>query len=84
MDHNELLLYNATSHYQLELDEEEEFLGHLCLLTAVLIMGLNEDHAWSVCQDLATLSQKTTLSCCPNPMLGLFLDRPQGISKAFV
>ena len=32
------------------------------------------------CQDLATLSQKTMLSRCPNPMLGLFLDRLQGIS----
>ena len=34
----------------------------------------------SLCQDLATLSQKTTLSHCPNPMLERFLDRPQGIS----
>ena len=52
------------------LDEEEEFLGQLCLLTAVLIMGLNEDHAWSVenwCPCQQYLGHKNLL---PNPLLG--------------
>ena len=43
---DDLLLHNIASQYQLEIDEGE-FLDHVNLLAAVLIVGSNEDHAWS-------------------------------------
>ena len=45
---DDLFFYNITSQYQLEINEEGEFLDQVCLLTAVLIVGSNEDHTWSV------------------------------------
>ena len=49
MDDNlDLLLHLITSQHQLEVDEESEFLDRVRLLAAVLIVGSNEDHAWSV------------------------------------
>ena len=46
MDDDLLLLHNAASQYQLEINEEAELLDWMRLLTAVLIVGSNEDHAW--------------------------------------
>ena len=45
---SDLLLHNIASQYQLEIDEEGEFLDQVRLLAAVLIVGSNEDHVWSV------------------------------------
>ena len=45
---DDLLLLNIASQYQLEIDEEGEFLDQVRLLAAVLIVGSNEDHVWSV------------------------------------
>ena len=42
------LLHNIASQYQLGIDEEGEFLDQVRLLAAVLIVGSNEDHVWSV------------------------------------
>ena len=44
---DDLLLHNITSQYQLEINEGE-FLDHVRLLAAVLIVSSNEDHVWSV------------------------------------
>ena len=41
------LLHNIASQYRLEIDEGE-FLDQVRLLAAVLIVGSNEDHVWSV------------------------------------
>ena len=44
---DDLLLHNIASQYQLEINEGE-FLDHIRLLAAVLIVSSNEDHVWSV------------------------------------
>ena len=45
MDHDhQLLLYNITPQYQLELGKEE-FLDRARLLTVIFIVGPNDDHA---------------------------------------
>ena len=48
MDDDNLLIGQIAFHFQHELEEEAELLDYLCLLTAVLIVGSNEDHPWSV------------------------------------
>ena len=45
---DDLLLHHIASQYRLEIDEEGELLDQVRLLAAVLIVGSNEDHAWSV------------------------------------
>ena len=47
MGDDDLLLHDIASQHQLEL-EDREFMDQARLLTAVLIVGSNEDHAWSV------------------------------------
>ena len=45
---DDLLLLNITTQYHLEIDEETESLDQVCLFAAVLIVGSNKDHVWSV------------------------------------
>ena len=42
------LLLNIATRCHLEIDEETGSLDQVRLLTAFLIVGSNEDHAWSV------------------------------------
>lgn len=70
MDDDLLLLHKITSEYQLEIDEEQELLDRACLLTAVLIVGSNEDHAWSVGNQRPRRQYLGRMSLLPNPRIG--------------
>ena len=70
MDDDDLLLHGITSQYQLELDEEEEFFDRARLLTAVLIVGSNEDHAWSVKNRRPRRQYLVRRNLLPNPRIG--------------
>ena len=47
MDDDNSLFHYASQHH-FELNKEEDFLDWAYLLTAVLIVGSNEDHVWAV------------------------------------
>ena len=69
MDDN-LLLHNLTVQYQLDVEEEIDFLEKARLLTAVLIVGSNEDHAWSVENRYPRRQYLGRTSLLPNPRIG--------------
>ena len=69
-DDNDLLLHNIASQHQLELDEDREFLDQVRLLTAVLIVGSNEDHAWSVKNRCPRRQYLGRMNLLPNPRVG--------------
>jgi len=69
-DDDLLLLHNATSQYQLETDEAAELLDRVRLLTAVLIVGSNEDHAWLVKNRHPRRQYLRRTSLLPNPRIG--------------
>ena len=64
------LLHNVASQHQLALDEEGEFLDQVRLLTAVLIVGSNEDHAWSVKNRYPRRQYLSRMNLLPNPRVG--------------
>ena len=70
MDDDDLLLYNLASQHQLELDNDDEFLDRARFLTAVLIVGSNEDHAWSVQNRRPRRQYLGRMSLLPNPRFG--------------
>ena len=69
-DDNDLLLHNIASQHQLELDDEGEFLSRVRLLAAVLIVGSNEDHAWSVKNRRPHRQYLGRTNLLPNPRIG--------------
>jgi hypothetical protein len=69
-DDLDLLLHTISSYHQLELDEESELLDRARLLVAVLIVGSNEDHAWSVGNRHPRRQYLGRASLLPNPRLG--------------
>jgi hypothetical protein len=71
MDHDDLLLlHNVASQHQLETEEEDEFLDWARLITAVLIVGSNEDHAWSIENRRPRRQYLGRMSLLPNPCIG--------------
>ena len=70
MDDDLLLLHNAASQYQLEINEEAELLDWMRLLTAVLVVGSNEDHAWSVKNRRPRRQYLGRMNLLPNPRIG--------------
>jgi len=70
MDADDLLLHDMTFRYQLENDEETEFLDQVRLLTVVLIVGSNEDHAWLVEKRRPRRQYLGRTSLLPNPRIG--------------
>ena len=49
MDDSDLLHHHhITTQHQAEIDDEADFLNHAHFLTAILIVGSNKDHAWSI------------------------------------
>jgi len=70
MDDDDLLLLNVSSQYQLELNEDEESLDQARLLTAVLIVGSNEDHAWLVDNRRPRRQYLGRMNLLPNPRIG--------------
>lgn len=69
-DDFDLILHTFTSHHYLEIDEESEYLDQVRLLTAVLIVGSNEDHAWSVENRRPRRQYLGRMSLLPNPRIG--------------
>lgn len=69
-DDLDLLLHTTSSYHQLEVDEESEFLDRARLLIAVLIVGSNEDHAWSVGNRHPRRQYLGRASLLPNPRFG--------------
>ena len=69
MDDDDLLLYSTASHYQLQFGEEE-YLDQVHILTAVLIVGSNEDHAWSVENRHPRRQYLGRTNLLPNPRFG--------------
>jgi hypothetical protein len=71
MDDDDLLLlhYIATQH-QTEIDDEAEILDRARLLAAVLIVGSNEDHAWSIENRRPRRQYLGRTSLLPNPRIG--------------
>ena len=69
-DDSDLLLHAITAQHQLEIDEESEFLDQVRLLTAVLLVGSNEDHAWSVENRRPRRQYLGRASLLPNPRVG--------------
>ena len=67
---DDLLLHHITSQHQLELDEEEDFLDQAHFLAAVLIVGSNEDHAWSVQDRRPRRQYLGRMNLLPNPRVG--------------
>jgi hypothetical protein len=67
---DDLLLHSITSQYHLEIDEEREFLDRAHLLTAVLIIGSNEDHAWLVENRRPRRQYLGRTNLLPNPRIG--------------
>jgi len=67
---DDLSLHDMISQYQLETDEERETLDQVCLLTAVLIVGSNEDHAWSVENRRPRRQYLGRVILLPNPRIG--------------
>jgi len=67
---DDLSLHDMISQYQLETDEERETLDQVCLLTAVLIVGSNEDHAWSVENRRPRRQYLGRVNLLPNPRIG--------------
>ena len=71
MDHDDLLLLrNLASRHQLEIDEEDKLLDRVHLITAVLIVGSNEDHAWSIENQRPRRQYLGWMSLLPNPRIG--------------
>ena len=70
MDDDDLLLHNITSQHQLEIDDDREFLDQVRLLAAVLIVGSNEDHAWSVENRRPRRQYLGRMNLLPNPRVG--------------
>ena len=70
MGDNDLLLHYIVSQHQLELDKEDEFLDQACLLTAVLIVGSNEDHVWAVKNRRPRRQYLGRRNLLPNPRVG--------------
>lgn len=70
MDDSDLLLLHNAIHGQLDSDEEEEFFDQACLLTLVLIVGSNEDHAFSVENRRPRRQYLGRKSLLPNPRFG--------------
>ena len=70
MDDDDLLLYKISSQHQLELDDDEEFLNRAHFLTAILIVGSNEDHAWSVRNRYPRRQYLGQMNLLPNPRVG--------------
>jgi hypothetical protein len=69
-DDLDLLLHATTSEQYLEIDEENEFFDQVRLLTAVLIVGSNEDHAWSVENRRPRRQYLGRMNLLPNPRMG--------------
>jgi len=69
-DDDLLLLHNATSQYQLEIDEGMEFLDRARILAAVLVIGSNEDHTWSVENRRPRRQYLGRMNLLPNPRIG--------------
>lgn len=67
---DDLLLLNIATQYHLETDEEMESLDQVCLLTAILIVGSNEDHAWSVENRRPRRQYLGRRDLLPNPRIG--------------
>lgn len=71
MDHDDLLLlHNLAFQHQLEIGEEDEFLERARLITAILIVGSNEDHAWSVENRRPRRQYLGRMNLLPNPRRG--------------
>ena len=69
-DHDLLFLHCTTAHHQTETDNEAEILNYARFLTAVLIVGSNEDHAWSVENRRPRRQYLGRTSLLPNPRIG--------------
>ena len=69
-DDDLLLLHNITSHYHHDIDEEVEFLDRVRLLTAVLIVGSNEDHIQAVENRRPRRQYLGRTNLLPNPRIG--------------
>jgi len=67
---DDLILHNITSQYEFETDEERENLDRVRLLTAVLIVGSNEDHAWLVENRRPRRQYLGRMNLLPNPRAG--------------
>ena len=67
MDDDGLLLHNLSSWYNLEIDEERERARRARFLTAVLIVGSNEDHAQSICNRHPCRQYLGRMNLLPNP-----------------
>jgi len=67
---DDLILHYIISQYQLETDEERETLDRVRLLTAVLIVGSNEDHAWLVENRHPRRQYLGRMNLLPNPHVG--------------
>ena len=71
MDDDDLLLFHAlTSQHCLEIDEERELAQRAHLLTAVLIIGSNEDHAQSIRNRRPRRQYLRRMNLLPNPRFG--------------
>ena len=69
-DDFDLFLHTITSQHQLETDEESEFQEQARLLAAILIIGSNEDHAWSIGNRRPRRQYIGRMSLLPNPRIG--------------
>lgn len=70
MDDDNLLLHNITPQYQFELSGGEESLARARLLTAVLIVGSNEDHMWLIKNRRPCRQYLAWTNLLPNPRIG--------------
>ena len=70
MDDDALLLYSTTASQQQLAIEADEFLEWANFLTAILIAGSNEDHAWSVANRRPRRQYLGRMNLLPNPRIG--------------
>ena len=67
---DDITLHNIVSQYQLDADDDEEALDQVCLLTTVLVVGSNEDHAWLVENRRPRRQYLGRMNLLPNPRVG--------------